>query len=51
MECHPLSFFLYSKAPCEDEDELSASSDSLGEQLFNLVDIYKTGFSQKITGK
>lgn len=39
-----------SKAPCEDEDEISASSESLGEQLFELVDIYNTGYSQKITG-
>ncbi|CAF89607.1 unnamed protein product [Tetraodon nigroviridis] len=39
-----------SKAPCEDEDKVSASSDSLGEQLFELVDIHNTGYSQKITG-
>lgn len=30
---------------------MSASSDSLGEQLFELVDVYNTGHSQKITGK
>lgn len=29
---------------------MSASSDSLGEQLFELVDVYNTGHSQKITG-
>ncbi|KAM9734553.1 uncharacterized protein ACNS7B_014096 [Menidia menidia] len=34
----------------EEEDEASASSDSLGEQLFELVDVYNTGHSQKITG-
>ncbi|KAG8010563.1 hypothetical protein GBF38_009678 [Nibea albiflora] len=38
------------EAPCKDEDEVSASSDSLGEQLFELVDVYNTGHSQKITG-
>lgn len=42
---------LYSKVPCKDEDDVSVSSDSLGEQLFELVDVYKTGHSQKITGK
>lgn len=55
MECIRMStsfnFSLHSKAPCEDEDEVSASSESLGEQLFVLVDIYNTGYSQKITGK
>lgn len=42
-----------SKITCKDvdEDEVSASSDSLGEQLFELVDVYSTGQSQKITGK
>lgn len=39
-----------SKEPCKDEDDASASSDSLGEQLFDLVDVYNTGHSQKITG-
>uniref|UniRef100_A0A4W5Q846 PABC domain-containing protein n=1 Tax=Hucho hucho TaxID=62062 RepID=A0A4W5Q846_9TELE len=34
----------------KEEDEASASSDSLGEQLFELVDIYNTGHTQKITG-
>ncbi|CAL8278527.1 unnamed protein product [Merluccius merluccius] len=33
-----------------DEDNVSGSSDSLGDQLFELVDIYNTGYSQKITG-
>ncbi|XP_077479691.1 uncharacterized protein LOC144091331 [Stigmatopora argus] len=32
------------------EDDGSVSSDSLGEQLFNLIDVYNTGYSQKITG-
>ncbi|XP_040053772.2 uncharacterized protein LOC120831921 [Gasterosteus aculeatus] len=39
-----------SKIPCKDDDDLSVSSDSLGEQLFELVDVYNTGHSQKITG-
>ncbi|XP_007571580.1 polyadenylate-binding protein 3 isoform X2 [Poecilia latipinna] len=34
----------------KDEDDVSQSSDSLGEQLFELVDVYNTGHSQKITG-
>lgn len=33
-----------------DEDNVSGSSDSLGDQLFELVDTYNTGHSQKITG-
>ncbi|XP_010862858.1 uncharacterized protein LOC105006173 isoform X1 [Esox lucius] len=32
------------------DDEASASSDSLGEQLFELVDTCNTGHTQKITG-
>ncbi|KAI3362196.1 hypothetical protein L3Q82_012516 [Scortum barcoo] len=39
-----------SKMTCKDEDDVSVSSDSLGEQLFDLVDVYNTGHSQKITG-
>ncbi|KAM4634041.1 uncharacterized protein ACJ7VT_022445 [Polymixia lowei] len=39
-----------SKMTCKDEDDVSVSSDSLGEQLFELVDVYNTGHSQKITG-
>nr|XP_020509017.1 uncharacterized protein LOC109998490 isoform X1 [Labrus bergylta] len=39
-----------SNLTCKDEDDVSASSDSLGEQLFELVDVYNTGHSQKITG-
>ncbi|XP_047425255.1 uncharacterized protein LOC124996375 [Mugil cephalus] len=39
-----------SKATCKDEDDASISSDSLGDQLFGLVDVYNTGHSQKITG-
>lgn len=42
---------LCSKVTCKDEDDVSVSSDSLGEQLFDLVDVYNTGHSQKITGK
>lgn len=33
-----------------DEETVSTSSDSLGEQLFELVNLYNTGYSQKITG-
>ncbi|XP_062269514.1 uncharacterized protein LOC133975551 isoform X2 [Platichthys flesus] len=39
-----------SRVSCKEEDNVSASSDSLGEQLFELVDVYNTGHSQKITG-
>ncbi|XP_026153457.1 uncharacterized protein LOC113124641 [Mastacembelus armatus] len=39
-----------SKVTCNDEDDGSVSSDSLGEQLFELVDVYNTGHSEKITG-
>uniref|UniRef100_A0A3B3XVF5 PABC domain-containing protein n=1 Tax=Poecilia mexicana TaxID=48701 RepID=A0A3B3XVF5_9TELE len=38
------------KVAQKDEDDVSQSSDSLGEQLFELVDVYNTGHSQKITG-
>ncbi|XP_029300630.1 uncharacterized protein LOC115016748 [Cottoperca gobio] len=38
------------RVTCKDEDDVSVSSDSLGEQLFELVDVYNTGHSQKITG-
>ncbi|XP_029372096.1 uncharacterized protein LOC115052226 isoform X2 [Echeneis naucrates] len=38
------------RVTCREEDDVSVSSDSLGEQLFELVDIYNTGNSQKITG-
>ncbi|XP_072310756.1 uncharacterized protein [Eucyclogobius newberryi] len=31
-------------------EDVSTSSDSLGEQLFELVELYNTGHSQKITG-
>ncbi|XP_047228194.1 polyadenylate-binding protein 3 isoform X1 [Girardinichthys multiradiatus] len=31
-------------------NDVPESSDSLGEQLFELVDVYNTGHSQKITG-
>ncbi|XP_013861990.1 uncharacterized protein LOC106516266 [Austrofundulus limnaeus] len=39
-----------SEVTLRNEDDASASSDSLGEQLFELVDVYNTGHSQKITG-
>ncbi|XP_054908556.1 uncharacterized protein LOC129374257 isoform X2 [Poeciliopsis prolifica] len=39
-----------SEAAQKDEDDVSESSDSLGEQLFELVDVYNTGHSEKITG-
>ncbi|XP_019733179.1 uncharacterized protein LOC109520416 isoform X2 [Hippocampus comes] len=39
-----------SKTTSKEEDDGSVSSDSLGEQLFDLVDVYNTGYSQKITG-
>ncbi|KAK5852419.1 hypothetical protein PBY51_023888 [Eleginops maclovinus] len=39
-----------SRVTYKEEDDLSASSDSVGEQLFELVDVYNTGHSQKITG-
>lgn len=39
-----------SKIKLNNEENISASSDSLGEQLFELVDLYNTGYSQKITG-
>ncbi|XP_062290882.1 uncharacterized protein LOC133995488 [Scomber scombrus] len=39
-----------STVTCKEEDDVSASSDSVGEQLFELVDVYNTGYSQKITG-
>lgn len=42
---------LCSRVTRKDEDDMSVSSDSLGEQLFELVDVYNTGHSQKITGK
>lgn len=39
-----------SKIKLNNEDNISTSSDSLGEQLFEMVDLYNTGYSQKITG-
>lgn len=39
-----------SKVKLNNEDNVSTSSDSLGEQLFELVDLFNTGNSQKITG-
>uniref|UniRef100_A0A3B3RPZ3 PABC domain-containing protein n=1 Tax=Paramormyrops kingsleyae TaxID=1676925 RepID=A0A3B3RPZ3_9TELE len=38
------------KMEAEGEDAVSASSDSLGEQLYELVDTHNTGFTEKITG-
>lgn len=40
----------YSEVEHTDEDDVSESSDSLGERLFELVEVYNTGHSQKITG-
>lgn len=39
-----------SKIKLKNDDNESSSSDSLGERLFELVDLYNTGHSQKITG-
>lgn len=39
-----------SKIKLNNEDNISTSSESLGEQLFELVDLCNTGYSQKITG-
>ncbi|KAG9354193.1 hypothetical protein JZ751_012317 [Albula glossodonta] len=39
-----------SELESQGEDEGSASSDSLGEQLYKLVDVYNTGLTEKITG-
>ncbi|KAL4617396.1 hypothetical protein GN956_G21424 [Arapaima gigas] len=39
-----------SKMESQGEDEVSVSSDSLGEQLYELVDIHNTGLTEKITG-
>lgn len=39
-----------SKINSNNEDNVSTSSDSMGEQLFQLVDLFNTGNSQKITG-
>lgn len=39
-----------SKTTTVDRDDMSTSSDSLGEQLFEFVELYNTGHSQKITG-
>ncbi|KAF4076978.1 hypothetical protein AMELA_G00202690 [Ameiurus melas] len=35
-------------SPADDVD--SVSSDSLGEQLYELIDLYNTGYTQKLTG-
>ncbi|XP_064165229.1 uncharacterized protein LOC135240038 [Anguilla rostrata] len=34
----------------QEEDQASTSSDSLGEQLYKLVEVYNTGLTEKITG-
>lgn len=39
-----------SKINLNNEDNISTSSESLGEQLFQLVELFSTGNSQKITG-
>ncbi|XP_054468926.1 uncharacterized protein LOC129102702 isoform X2 [Anoplopoma fimbria] len=45
-----ISYCPPSKGTCKDDDDVSGSSDSLGEQLFEMVDVYNTGHSHKITG-
>lgn len=39
-----------SKLPSKADDADSVSSDSLGEQLYDLIELYNTGQTQKITG-
>ncbi|MCI4386813.1 hypothetical protein PGIGA_G00066940 [Pangasianodon gigas] len=39
-----------SKPPSQADDVDSVSSDSLGEQLYELINLYNTGYTQKITG-
>ncbi|XP_035377123.1 polyadenylate-binding protein 5 isoform X2 [Electrophorus electricus] len=39
-----------SKLASETDDADSVSLDSLGEQLYDLIDLYNTGHTQKITG-
>ncbi|KAK2872325.1 hypothetical protein QQF64_018086 [Cirrhinus molitorella] len=39
-----------SEAVSHTDDAASVSSDSLGEQLYDLIDLYNTGHTQKITG-
>ncbi|XP_036444224.1 uncharacterized protein LOC118820170 [Colossoma macropomum] len=36
--------------PTKSDDADSVSSDSLGEQLYDLIDLFNTGHTQKITG-
>ncbi|XP_018606224.2 uncharacterized protein LOC108933549 [Scleropages formosus] len=44
------SFDYTSNMGRQGEDEVSVSSDSLGEQLYQLVDVHNTGLTEKITG-
>ncbi|XP_076836782.1 uncharacterized protein LOC143482321 isoform X2 [Brachyhypopomus gauderio] len=39
-----------STLPSQPEEADSVSSDSLGDKLFDLIDLYNTGHTQKITG-
>ncbi|KAJ8286579.1 hypothetical protein GJAV_G00040780 [Gymnothorax javanicus] len=39
-----------SERESQSEDQASTSSDSLGEQLYNIVEVYNTGLTEKITG-
>ncbi|KAF7696846.1 uncharacterized protein LOC124397785 [Silurus meridionalis] len=39
-----------SKSPSQEDDVDSVSLDSLGEQLYELINLYDTGYTQKITG-
>lgn len=39
-----------SEGASQTDDAVSVSSDSLGEQLYDLIDLFNTGHTQKITG-
>ncbi|KAI7795964.1 putative E3 ubiquitin-protein ligase hyd-like [Triplophysa rosa] len=39
-----------SEGVSQTDDAVSVSSDSLGEQLYDLIDLFNTGHTQKITG-
>lgn len=42
--------WLPSEPPSQADDVNSVSSDSMGEQLYELINLYNTGYTQKITG-
>lgn len=50
LRTRPVFFFL-SGGVSQTDDAVSVSSDSLGEQLYDLIDLFNTGHTQKITGK